>query len=158
MADVTIPADAGPVIRIDGICYERVGPEPGSSTTNEMSDIDGRFEDCEECYIENSSSSEGLVDFSSSSSSSDSSSSSSESGPPTIDPTKYYCARFTFYSDACVTPLNPIFFPPVDQCSLGQDIIDFYGDWGGCDELGGPPSGVTYLSGPYDASNCDGNC
>jgi len=49
MGQVIIPDKAAkPVILIDGVCYEFVGPT-SNPKTHDMADIDGQFDSCPEC-------------------------------------------------------------------------------------------------------------
>lgn len=85
---------------------------------------------------------------------------SGSSGPPPIEPGKYYCVRFDMWDpgSTCETidrenPDSTAVFS-----ILGSQVND-YGGWNTC--YWGVALGcliIRYLSGPYDTEECDGNC
>jgi len=68
MANIIVPdKPSKDVIRVNGVCYQLVG-STASQPTNTMDDIEGEFDSCEGCFLEESSSSGGGGDESESSS------------------------------------------------------------------------------------------
>ena len=56
MADVIIEDNLGDVIRVDGVCYELVGPT-SDANTHTLDQVEGVFDHCDACKNESSSSS-----------------------------------------------------------------------------------------------------